>query len=122
MASMFSLANPKRFMDTSEKLLPWLGSTASITLIAGFVLGFLAPPDYQQGTTVKIMFLHVPAAWTAMMAYGLMALMSFVSLIWRHALADVAAKTAAPLGAVFTTLGLATGSLWGRPMWGKYWV
>ena len=122
MASMFSLANPKRFMDTSEKLLPWLGSTASITLIAGFVLGFLAPPDYQHGTTVKIMFLHVPAAWTAMMAYGLMALMSFVSLIWRHALADVAAKTAAPLGAVFTTLGLATGSLWGRPMWGKYWV
>ena len=122
MASMFYLANPKRFMDTSEKLLPWLGSTASITLIAGFVLGFLAPPDYQQGTTVKIMFLHVPAAWTAMMAYGLMALMSFVSLIWRHALADVAAKTAAPLGAVFTTLGLATGSLWGRPMWGKYWV
>jgi len=122
MASMFSLANPKRFMDTSEKLLLWLGSTASITLIAGFVLGFLAPPDYQQGTTVKIMFLHVPAAWTAMMAYGLMALMSFVSLIWRHALADVAAKTAAPLGAVFTTLGLATGSLWGRPMWGKYWV
>jgi len=122
MASMFYLANPKRFMDTSEKLLPWLGSTASITLIAGFVLGFLAPPDYQQVTTVKIMFLHVPAAWTAMMAYGLMALMSFVSLIWRHALADVAAKTAAPLGAVFTTLGLATGSLWGRPMWGKYWV
>jgi heme exporter protein C len=122
MASMFSLANPKRFMDMSETLLPWLGSAAAISLIAGFVLGFLAPPDYQQGTTVKIMFLHVPAAWTAMMAYGLMALMSFVSLIWRHALADVAAKTAAPLGAVFTTLGLATGALWGRPMWGKYWV
>jgi heme exporter protein C len=122
MASMFSLANPKRFMDMSETLLPWLGSAAAISLIAGFVLGFLAPPDYQQGTTVKIMFLHVPAAWTAMMAYGLMALMSFVSLIWRHALADVAAKTAALLGAVFTTLGLATGALWGRPMWGKYWV
>jgi heme exporter protein C len=122
MANMFSLANPKRFMDMSEKLLPWLGSAAAITLIAGFVLGFLAPPDYQQGTTVKIMFLHVPAAWTAIMAYGLMALMSFVSLIWRHALADVAAKTAAPLGAVFTILGLVTGSLWGRPMWGTYWV
>jgi heme exporter protein C len=122
MASMFALANPKRFMDMSEKLLPWLGSAAAISLFAGFALGFLAPPDYQQGTTVKIMFLHVPAAWTAMMAYGLMALMSFVSLIWRHALADVAAKTAAPLGAVFTMLGLATGSLWGRPMWGTYWV
>lgn len=122
MASMFALANPKRFMDMSEKLLPWLSGAAALALVAGFVLGFLAPPDYQQGTTVKIMFLHVPAAWTAMMAYGLMALMSFVSLIWRHALADVAAKTAAPLGAVFTGLGLVTGSLWGRPMWGTYWV
>lgn len=122
MASMFALANPKRFMDMSEKLLPWLSGAAAFALVAGFVLGFLAPPDYQQGTTVKIMFLHVPAAWTAMMAYGLMALMSFVSLIWRHALADVAAKTAAPLGAVFTGLGLVTGSLWGRPMWGTYWV
>lgn len=122
MASMFALANPKRFMDMSEKLLPWLSGAAALALVAGFVLGFLAPPDYQQGTTVKIMFLHVPAAWTAMMAYGLMALMSFVSLIWRHALADVAAKTVAPLGAVFTGLGLVTGSLWGRPMWGTYWV
>jgi heme exporter protein C len=122
MANMFVLANPKRFMDMSERLLPWLGSAAAITLTIGLALGFLAPPDYQQGTTVKIMFLHVPAAWIAMMAYGLMALMSFVSLIWRHALADVAAKTAAPLGAVFTVLGLATGSLWGRPMWGTYWV
>jgi len=122
MASMFALANPKRFMDMSEKLLPWLSGAAALALVAGFVLGFLAPPDYQQGMTVKIMFLHVPAAWTAMMAYGLMALLSFVSLIWRHALADVAAKTAAPLGAVFTGLGLVTGSLWGRPMWGTYWV
>ncbi len=122
MASMFALANPKRFMDMSEKLLPWLAGATAIALLAGFALGLLAPPDYQQGTTVKIMFLHVPAAWTAMMAYGLMALMSFVSLIWRHALADVAAKTAAPLGAVFTVLGLVTGSLWGRPMWGTYWV
>ena len=122
MASMLALANPKRFMDMSEKLLPWLSGAAALALVAGFVLGFLAPPDYQQGMTVKIMFLHVPEAWTAMMAYGLMALMSFVSLIWRHALADVAAKTAAPLGAVFTGLGLVTGSLWGRPMWGTYWV
>jgi heme exporter protein C len=122
MASMFSFANPKRFMDMSERLLPWLGGGTAIALLAGLILGFLAPPDYQQGTTVKIMFLHVPAAWTAMMAYGLIAVMSFVSLIWRHALADVAAKTAAPLGAVFTALGLVTGSLWGRPMWGTYWV
>jgi heme exporter protein C len=122
MANMFALANPKRFMDASAKLLPWLAGAAAAALLAGLVLGFLAPPDYQQGSTVKIMFLHVPAAWTAMMAYGLMAVASFVSLIWRHPLADVAAKTAAPLGAVFTVLGLITGSLWGRPMWGTYWV
>jgi heme exporter protein C len=122
MANMFTLANPKRFMDMSAKLLPWFAGAAAVALLAGLVLGLLAPPDYQQGSTVKIMFLHVPAAWTAMMAYGLMALASFVGLVWRHALADVAAKTAAPLGAVFTVLGLVTGSLWGRPMWGTYWV
>ena len=122
MASMFALANPKRFMDASTAFLPWLGAAAGITLATGLVLGFLAPPDYQQGATVKIMFLHVPAAWTAMMAYGLLALCSLFSLIWRHPLADVAAKTVAPLGAMFTVLGLVTGSLWGRPMWGTYWV
>ncbi len=122
MASMFALANPKRFMDASAQVLPWLAGTASLVLVVGFFLGFVAPPDYQQGDTVKIMFLHVPAAWTAMMAYGLMALTSLFSLVWRHPLADVAAKSAAPLGAVFTVLGLVTGSLWGRPMWGTYWV
>jgi heme exporter protein C len=122
MPNMFALANPKRFMDASTKFLPWLVVAAALTLASGLILGFLAPPDYQQGTTVKIMFLHVPAAWTAMMAYGLMAVTSFFSLIWRHPLADVAAKAAAPLGAIFTVLGLITGSLWGRPMWGTYWV
>ena len=122
MASIFTLANPQRFMNMSAKLLPWLSGAAAVALLAGLVLGLMAPPDYQQGTTVKIMFLHVPAAWTAMMAYGLMAVASFVGLVWRHALADVAAKAAAPLGAVFTVLGLVTGSLWGRPMWGTYWV
>jgi heme exporter protein C len=122
MAGMFALANPKRFMDASTKFLPWLAVASALALTAGLVLGLLAPPDYQQGTTVKIMFLHVPAAWTAMMAYGLMAVTSLFSLIWRHPLSDVAAKTAAPLGAIFTVLGLVTGSLWGRPMWGTYWV
>src|SRR5690349_17518372 len=122
MASLFAFANPKRFMDMSGKLLPWLAGTTVLILGTGLVLGFLAPPDYQQGTTVKIMFLHVPAAWTAMMAYGLLAAASLVSLVWRHPLADVAAKSAAPLGAVFTVLGLVTGSLWGRPMWGAWWV
>jgi len=119
---MFELANPKRFMQFSGALLPWLAGAAALALLAGLVLGFRAPPDYQQGDTVRIMFLHVPAAWTAMMAYGLLALASIVGLVNRHPLADVAAKTAAPLGAVFTALGLVTGSLWGRPMWGAWWV
>jgi heme exporter protein C len=122
MPSMFAFANPKRFMDLSGQFLPWLAGAAVLTLSIGLVLGFLAPPDYQQGDTVKIMFLHVPAAWTAMMAYGLLAVCSLFGLVWRHPLADVAAKAVAPLGAVFTTLGLITGSLWGRPMWGAWWV
>src|ERR1700688_822063 len=119
---MFAYANPKRFMDLSAALLPWLVGATLLTLGSGVVLGFLSPPDYQQGDTVKIMFLHVPAASTAMMAYGFLALASLFSLVWRHPLADVAAKAAAPLGATFTVLGLVTGSLWGRPMWGTYWV
>jgi len=119
---MFELANPKRFMEWSGRLLPWLGAAAAATLLAGLALGFAAPPDYQQGSTVRIMFLHVPSAWTAMMAYGLMAAASVVGLVNRHPLADAAARTAAPLGAVFTALGLVTGSLWGKPMWGAWWV
>ncbi len=122
MASIFEFANPKRFMDVSGKVLPWLAAATVLLLAAGLVLGFAAPPERQQGDTVKIMFIHVPAAWTAMMAYGLMALASLFALVNRHPLADVAAKTAAPLGALFTALALITGSLWGRPMWGTYWV
>jgi len=122
MASLFTFANPKRFMDLSAVMLPWLAGATAVTLGAGLVLGFLSPPDYQQGDTVKIMFLHVPAAWTAMMAYGLLAVSSLIGLVWRHPLADVAAKAIAPLGAIFTLLGLITGSLWGKPMWGAWWV
>ena len=119
---IFEFANPKRFMDLSGAFLPWLAGGAALALAAGLFLGFNAPPDYQQGTTVRMMFVHVPAAWCAMMAYGLMALASIIGLVYRHPLADVAARTAAPLGAVFTALGLVTGSLWGRPMWGAWWV
>jgi len=119
---MFEFANPKRFMKASAAALPWLAAVAALAWIAGLWLAFFAPPDYQQGETVRIMFLHVPAVWTAMMAYGLMALASVVGLVNRHPLADVAARTAAPLGAVFTVLGLVTGSLWGKPMWGAWWV
>ena len=119
---MLEFANPKRFMDASGAVLPWLSVAAAAALIVGLWLAFSVPPDYRQGETVRIMFLHVPAAWTAMMAYGLLTLASIIGLINRHPLADVAAKTAAPLGAVFTALGLVTGSLWGKPMWGAWWV
>ncbi|HEX4533264.1 MAG TPA: heme ABC transporter permease CcmC, partial [Rhizomicrobium sp.] len=120
---IFEYANPKRFMDLSGTLLPWIAAVAAVLLALGFYQAlFTVPPDYQQGDTVRIMFIHVPAAWTAMMAYGLMALASIFSLVNRHPLADVAAKTAAPLGALFTALALITGSLWGKPMWGTYWV
>jgi heme exporter protein C len=119
---LFEFANPARFMKLSGAALPWLAGAASLLIGAGIYMAFACPPDYQQGDTVRIMFIHVPAAWVAMMAYGAMAVASFFSLVWRHPLADVAAKTAAPLGALFTALALITGSLWGRPMWGAYWV
>jgi heme exporter protein C len=119
---MFQYANPKRFMDVSGAVLPWLAGATAVLFAIGLWLCFTVPPDYQQGDTVRIMFIHVPAAWVAMMAYGFMALASLVGLVNRHPLADVAAKQAAPLGALFTALALITGSLWGRPMWGTYWV
>jgi heme exporter protein C len=120
---MFEFANPKRFMGLSGKLLPWLTGASAILIVVGVYLGlFLAPRDYQQGDTVRIMFVHVPATWIAMMAYGIMAVASVFGLVWRHPLADVAARSAAPLGALFTALALITGSLWGKPMWGAYWV
>ena len=120
---MHRFANPARFMRLSATLLPWVGAGAAICLLVGFYLAlFVAPPDYQQGEAVRIMFIHVPAAWMASFVYGLMALASAVALIWRHPLADIAAQAAAPLGAGFTLLCLVTGSLWGEPMWGTWWV
>ncbi len=117
------LANPTRFMWFSGKILPWLSVATALALAYGFYLAwFKAPFDYQQGHTVKIMFIHVPMSSLAMMAYALVAVASIGSLIWRHPLADVAAKAALPIGATFTFLSLVTGSLWGKPMWGTYWV
>ena len=118
---LFRYANPARFMGLSGKLLPWLWSAAVLTLLAGLYMGFSAPPDYQQGRTVLILFIHVPAAIMATNVYACMVVASLFSLVNRHILADVAARTAAPLGAVFTLLALATGSLWGKPMWGAWW-
>jgi heme exporter protein C len=117
-----ALANPDRFMAFSRWAAPVLGAVAALLLLAGLALGFAAPEDYQQGDTVRIMFVHVPAAWLGMFAYLCLGVASFLTLVFRHALADAAAKAAAPLGAAFTALALITGSLWGRPMWGTWWV
>jgi heme exporter protein C len=120
---MHRFANPARFMRLSAALLPWCAWTSALLLALGLYLAlFVAPPDYQQGEAVRIMFVHVPAAWMASFVYALMALASAVALIWRHPLADIAAQSAAPLGAGFTLLCLVTGSLWGEPMWGTWWV
>lgn len=116
------VANPATFMALSGVLLPWLAVIAAGLITAGLWLGFSGPPDYQQGHTVKIMYVHVPSAWLVMATYLLIAVSSAGLLIFRHPLADVSAKAAAPLGAAFTLLALVTGSLWGKPMWGAYWV
>jgi heme exporter protein C len=115
------LANPTRFMDLSGRVLPFLAVAAAGVIAYGLWLGFSSGPDYQQGHTVKIMYIHVPSAWIAMAAYVLIAVSSFGLLVFRHPLADVSAKAAAPIGAAFTLLALVTGSLWGKPMWGTYW-
>jgi len=120
---MWSLANPTRFLELADRLIPWLAGLTFLLLGIGLYLSFfVAPPDYQQGETVRIMFVHVPAAWLAMFGYMLIAAAALGTLIWRHPLADVAAKTAAPIGATFCFIALVTGSLWGKPMWGTYWV
>ena len=119
---MFRYANPAQFMRTSGFLLPWVTLACIAAFAAGLFLAFRVPPDYQQGMTVMIMFVHVPADVMMINAYVAIAVASFFSLVWRHPLADVAARTAAPLGALFTLLALVTGSLWGKPMWGTYWA
>ncbi len=117
------LANPTRFLKLANAVLPTVwGLTIALLIIGLYGALFTSPPDYQQGETVRIMFVHVPAAWMALFVYSVMALASALALIFRHPLADAAAKTAAPIGAVFCFLALATGSLWGKPMWGAWWV
>jgi heme exporter protein C len=120
--TLIALANPSRFHALAARVLPWLAGATFVAFVVAGVAASYAPDDYQQGATVKIMFIHVPAAWLGIFAWVLMSAAALGTLVWRHPLADVAAKAAAPIGAAFTLMCLLTGSLWGRPMWGTYWV
>lgn len=123
MAAIERFANPNRFLGLARPCLPWLGGATIATFAVGLYLALLAsPPDYQQGETVRIMYVHVPAAWMALFCYVAMAIAAAMGLILKHPLADIAARATAPIGAAFTALALATGSLWGEPMWGTWWV
>jgi heme exporter protein C len=119
---MFGLANPDRFARFTRPLVPVLWAAAALLLLAGSWFSFTAPEDYQQGDTVRIMFVHVPAASVGLMIYGALGVSSFFALVFRHPLADAAARAAALPGAAYTLLALVTGSLWGKPMWGAWWV
>jgi len=120
---MHYFANPARFTRLAARIQPWAGGLAAVLLLVGLYLALVVvPADYQQGDTVRIMFVHVPSAWMAMFCYTFLAVASAVGLIWKHPLADLAAKASAPIGAGFTFLALVTGSLWGKPMWGAWWV
>ncbi len=117
------MANPGRFMRVTDWLVPWLSAAAVIVLGIGLVWGLaFSPPDWQQGETVRIMYVHVPMAWLAMGGYTGLVVLSIMALVWKHPLADVAARELSPIGATVTALCLLTGSLWGRPMWGTWWV
>ena len=123
MADLHFLANPARFRRFSQRVLPGLSIAAVLGFAVGLYLALLqSPPDYQQGETVRIMFVHVPSAWLSMAGYALLAVLGASLLVWRHPLAALMARAAAPVGACFALVCLATGSLWGRPMWGAYWV
>jgi len=117
------LANPSRFRVFSEKSYPYALFMMIILISVGLWYSlFNSPPDYQQGETVRIMYVHVPAAWMAMMVYLSMTIMSLFALVWRHPLADILSKCSAPIGASFTLIALVTGSIWGKPTWGTWWV
>ncbi|MDG2286316.1 MAG: cytochrome c biogenesis protein CcsA, partial [Alphaproteobacteria bacterium] len=120
---MHWFANPARFMRIAEKTLPWIAIGAVVCIGAGLYQSLvISPADYQQGETVRIMYVHVPSAWMAMFCYTMLAVASGGFLIWKHPLADIAAQATAPIGASFTAMALITGALWGQPMWGTWWV
>jgi heme exporter protein C len=117
------LAVPRYFYDTAGLLVPWLGWTAVLLALIALYGGLLVtPPDYQQGDSVRIMYVHVPSAWMSLFIYMFMFVNAVISLIWRIKLSDIMANSSAAIGAAFTFLALFTGAMWGKPMWGAYWV
>ena len=117
------MASPKYFYDISGRMIPWLGAAFIVVTLAGLYYGLVkAPPDYQQGDSYRIMFVHVPAAWMSMFIYMVMAIAGAIGLVWHIKLAEVISISSATVGAAFTFLALVTGSIWGKPMWGTWWV
>ena len=117
------MASPRYFYNLAGRLIPWLGAACLLFMLAGLYYGLIeAPPDYQQGDSYRIMFIHVPAAWMSMFVYVVMAGAGLIGLVWHIKLAEMIAISSATIGASFTFLALVTGSLWGKPMWGTWWV
>lgn len=117
------LSSPKYFYNFSGRLIPWFGWACLAFMLVGLYYSlFQSPPDYQQGETVRIMYVHVPSAWMSLFIYMVMAIAGGIGLVWHIKLAEVIAASSAPIGASFTFLALATGALWGKPMWGAWWV
>ncbi|MFD0860394.1 heme ABC transporter permease [Roseovarius aquimarinus] len=123
MASLWEYANPRKFIATSDRVLPWIGGVALVSLLVGLVWGFFfTPEDYRQGASVKIIYLHVPSALMAINAWLMMLVASLIWIVRRHHVSALAARAAAPVGAVMTVIALVTGALWGQPIWGTWWV
>lgn len=123
MSSIWEYANPRKFMATSSALMPWFVGAAAVMLVGGLIWGFFfTPDDFRQGSTVKIIYLHVPAAMMAINCWAMMLVTSLIWLIRRHHVSALAAKAAAPIGVTFTLIALATGAIWGQPMWGTWWA
>lgn len=120
---MHAYANPLRFQRIADAVLPWTAAATLLLTPVGLYMALVAaPPDYQQGDAARIMYVHVPAAWMATLVYAAIAAASAIAIIWRHPLAEVAGRAMAPIGAVFTAIALVTGVVWGKPMWGTWWV
>tara|TARA_B100000700_G_C15045722_1_gene857849 strand:+ start:47 stop:760 length:714 start_codon:yes stop_codon:yes gene_type:complete len=120
---MFNLSNPLRFQKLADKILPYALLLAILNFLLGLYFAFFqSPPDYLQGETVRIMYVHVPCAWLSLMIYSIMAVCSFISIVFKHTLADIISRSCAPIGACFTLATLITGSIWGKPTWGTWWV